>query len=235
MTKPRVLLVDDDETLVRLLSFALEQEGFEVAVARNGAEAVSETAETQPDLVILDIMMPVMDGWEACARIRELSDAPVVILSAKPTESDVVRGLELGADDYVKKPFGVQELLARLQALLRRSRSASPGERPVVLIEGGLKIDKIRHTATLDDQPLQLTPTEFKLLTFLVENSGRAVSQEEILIQVWGPEYAREKQYLKLFVHTLKKKIEADPARPRYLHTVRGVGYRLEQIPLAGA
>ncbi len=235
MTKPRVLLVDDDETLVRLLSFALEQEGFEVAVARNGAEAVSETGETQPDLVILDIMMPVMDGWEACARIRELSDAPVVILSAKPTESDVVRGLELGADDYVKKPFGVQELLARLQALLRRSRSASPGERPVVLIEGGLKIDKIRHTATLDDQPLQLTPTEFKLLTFLVENSGRAVSQEEILIQVWGPEYAREKQYLKLFVHTLKKKIEADPARPRYLHTVRGVGYRLEQIPLAGA
>ncbi len=235
MTKPRVLLVDDDETLVRLLSFALEQEGFEVAVARNGAEAVSETGETQPDLVILDIMMPVMDGWEACARIRELSDAPVVILSAKPTESDVVRGLELGADDYVKKPFGVQELLARLQALLRRSRSASPGERPAVLIEGGLKIDKIRHTATLDDQPIQLTPTEFKLLTFLVENSGRAVSQEEILIQVWGPEYAREKQYLKLFVHTLKKKIEADPARPRYLHTVRGVGYRLEQIPLAGA
>jgi DNA-binding response OmpR family regulator len=235
MTKPRVLLVDDDETLVRLLSFALEQEGFEVAVARNGAEAVSETGETQPDLVILDIMMPVMDGWEACARIRELSDAPVVILSAKPTESDVVRGLELGADDYVKKPFGVQELLARLQALLRRSRSASPGERPAVLIEGGLKIDKIRHTATLDDQPIQLTPTEFKLLTFLLENSGRAVSQEEILIQVWGPEYAREKQYLKLFVHTLKKKIEADPARPRYLHTVRGVGYRLEQIPLAGA
>ncbi len=235
MTKPRVLLVDDDETLVRLLSFALDQGGFEVALARNGAEAVSKTAETQPDLVILDIMMPVMDGWEACARIRELSDAPVVILSAKTTESDVVRGLELGADDYVKKPFGVQELLARLQALLRRSRSASPGERPAVLIEGGLKIDKIRHTATLDDQPLQLTPTEFKLLTFLVENSGRAVSQEEILIQVWGPEYAREKQYLKLFVHTLKKKIEADPARPRYLHTVRGVGYRLEQIPLAGA
>lgn len=235
MTKPRVLLVDDDETLVRLLSFALEQEGFEVAVARNGAEAVSETGETQPDLVILDIMMPVMDGWEACARIRELSDAPVVILSAKPTESDVVRGLELGADDYVKKPFGVQELLARLKALLRRSRSAAAGERPVVLMEGGLKIDKIRHTATLDDQPIQLTPTEFKLLTFLVENSGRAVSQEEILIQVWGPEYAREKQYLKLFVHTLKKKIEADPARPRYLHTVRGVGYRLEQIPLAGA
>ncbi len=235
MTKPRVLLVDDDETLVRLLSFALDQEGFEVAVARNGAEAVSETGETQPDLVILDIMMPVMDGWEACARIRELSDAPVVILSAKPTESDVVRGLELGADDYVKKPFGVQELLARLQALLRRSRSASPGERPAVLIEGGLKIDKIRHTATLDDQPIQLTPTEFKLLTFLVENSGRAVPQEEILIRVWGPEYAREKQYLKLFVHTLKKKIEADPARPRYLHTVRGVGYRLEQIPLAGA
>lgn len=235
MTKPRVLLVDDDETLVRLLSFALDQGGFEVAVARNGAEAVSETAETQPDLVILDIMMPVMDGWEACARIRELSDAPVVILSAKPTESDVVRGLELGADDYVKKPFGVQELLARLKALLRRNRSAAAGERPAVLMEGGLKIDKIRHTATLDDQPIQLTPTEFKLLTFLVENSGRAVSQEEILIQVWGPEYAREKQYLKLFVHTLKKKIEADPARPRYLHTVRGVGYRLEQIPLAGA
>ena len=235
MTKPRVLLVDDDETLVRLLSFALDQEGFEVAVARTGAEAVSETAETQPDLVILDIMMPVMDGWEACARICELSDAPVVILSAKTTESDVVRGLELGADDYVKKPFSVQELLARLKALLRRNRSAAADERPAVLMEGGLKIDKIRHTATLDDQPIQLTPTEFKLLTFLVENSGRAVSQEEILIQVWGPEYAREKQYLKLFVHTLKKKIEADPARPRYLHTVRGVGYRLEQIPLAGA
>ena len=235
MTKPRVLLVDDDETLVRLLSFALDQGGFEVTVARNGAEAVSETAETQPDLVILDIMMPVMDGWEACARICELSDAPVVILSAKTTESDVVRGLELGADDYVKKPFSVQELLARLKALLRRNRSAAADERPAVLMEGGLKIDRIRHTATLDDQPLPLTPTEFKLLTFLVENSGRAVPQEEILIQVWGPEYAREKQYLKLFVHTLKKKIEADPARPRYLHTVRGVGYRLEQIPLAGA
>lgn len=235
MTKPRVLLVDDDETLVRLLSFALDQGGFEVTVARNGAEAVSETAETQPDLVILDIMMPVMDGWEACARICELSDAPVVILSAKTTESDVVRGLELGADDYVKKPFSVQELLARLKALLRRNRSAAADERPAVLMEGGLKIDRIRHTATLDDQPLPLTPTEFKLLTFLVENSGRAVPQEEILIRVWGPEYAREKQYLKLFVHTLKKKIEADPARPRYLHTVRGVGYRLEQIPLAGA
>lgn len=235
MTKPRVLLVDDDETLVRLLSFALDQGGFEVTVARNGAEAVSETAETQPDLVILDIMMPVMDGWEACARICELSDAPVVILSAKTTESDVVRGLELGADDYVKKPFSVQELLARLKALLRRNRSAAADERPAVLMEGGLKIDRIRHTATLDDQPIQLTPTEFKLLTFLVENSGRAVPQEEILIRVWGPEYAREKQYLKLFVHTLKKKIEADPARPRYLHTVRGVGYRLEQIPLAGA
>lgn len=234
MTKPRVLLVDDDETLVRLLSFALDREGFEVSVAWNGAEAVRETRGTQPDVVILDIMMPVMDGWEACTKIREMGDVPVVILSAKSAESDVVHGLALGADDYVKKPFGVQELLARLQALLRRSASGPPGKRRAVLVEGALKLDALRHTASLNDQPLQLTPTEFRLLAFLMENSGRAISQEEILTRVWGREYAREKQYLKLFVHTLKKKIEADPAHPEYLHTLRGVGYRLGHVPAAG-
>lgn len=228
--KPRVLLVDDDETLVRLLSFALDREGFEVIVARNGAEAVERARGTPPDLVILDIMMPVMDGWEACTRIREMSDVPVLVLSAKSAESDIVHGLALGADDYVKKPFGVQELLARIQALLRRTRSAPPGERRSVLVEGELKLDAVRHTVTLNDRPLQLTPTEFKLLAFLLENSGRVIPQTEILTRVWGPEYAGEKQYLKLFIHSLKKKIEADPAHARYLHTVRGVGYRLEQV-----
>ncbi len=233
--KPRVLLVDDDETLVRLLDFALDREGYEVTVARDGAEAVQRIRGTQPDIVILDIMMPVMDGWEACTKIRQMRDVPIVVLSAKSTESDVVHGLSLGADDYVKKPFGVQELVARIQALLRRSGSAPPGERRTVLVEGELELDELRHTVTLDGQPLQLTPTEFRLLTFLLENSGRVIPHGEILTRVWGPEYAREKQYLKLFIHNLKKKIEADPAHPRYLHTVRGVGYLLEQVPAAGA
>lgn len=230
-----VLLVDDDETLVNLLGFALDSDGFSVSVARNGAEAIRTAAANRPDLVILDIMMPGVDGWEACTRMRQQADVPIILLSARGTEEDVIRGLALGADDYVKKPFAVRELLARVEALLRRTGPEAEEQRQSHLTEGVLEIDLARHEVHLGGDLLQLTPTEFRLLAFLMRNRGRVVPQDEILTHVWGPGYAKEKQYLKLFVHTLKKKIEADPGDPRYLHTVRGFGYRLGDSALEAA
>ena len=230
-----VLLVDDDKTLVSLLSFALDSEGFSVSVARSGAEAIRMAESSRPDLVILDIMMPGVDGWEACARMRQRADVPIIILSARGTEQDVIRGLSLGADDYVKKPFAVGELLARVDALLRRTNSETEEGRQSQMIEGDLQIDLARHEVYLGDEPVLLTPTEFRLLAFLMRNRGRVVPQDEILTNVWGPKYATEKQYLKLFIHTLKKKVEVNPGQPRYLHTVRGVGYRLGDSVVAAA
>jgi DNA-binding response OmpR family regulator len=222
-----VLLVDDDETLTSLLSFALDRDGFAVSVARDGAEAIRMAGHSRPDLVILDVMMPGVDGWETCTRLRQQADVPIMILSARGTEQDVVRGLSLGADDYLKKPFAVGELRARVDALLRRAVPPTEEQRHSLMTEGDLEINLARHEVYHHGDPVKLTPTEFRLLVFLMRNRGRVIPQEEILTNVWGPKYKGEKQYLKLFVHTLKKKIEADPAQPRYLHTVRGVGYRL--------
>lgn len=230
--KHKILLVDDDETLTGLLGYALDNGGYHVDVANNGAEAVTLAGRTNPDLVILDVMMPGVDGWQACTQIRQKADVPILILSAKSTDNDVVHGLSLGADDYVKKPFSVAELLARVGALLRRQESgpnANAGWTQIV--EGELAIDVAKHVATLNDRPLHLTPKEFELLLILMRERGHAVPQDKILLAVWGPDYRNEKQYLKLFIHTLKKKIEADPQHPQYIHTVRGIGYRLSYEP----
>ena len=230
--KQRILLVDDDETLTGLLSYTLDSGGYEVQIANNGAEAISMASRTNPDLVIMDVMMPEVDGFEACTRIRQSGDIPILMLSAKSTDGDVIRGLSLGADDYVKKPFSVAELLARVSALLRRHDAGTDSAVETrQMTEGGLVVDIAKHVVHRDGEPVHITPTEFKLLLVLMRARGEAVPSEKILVTVWGPEYRTEKQYLKLYVHTLKKKLERNPREPQYVHTVRGVGYRLAYEP----
>ena len=225
--KERILLIDDDASLTRVLALALEEGGYQVQVAGNGLDGLQRLYQWRPDLVILDVMMPRMDGWETCRRIRELSDVPILMLTAKGGEADELKGLRGGADLYMAKPFAVSVLLARVEALLRRSRLASPPARDHVVTAGDLRIDLARHEVTLAGQPIDLSPTEFRLLATLASRPGEVVPHRELLTQVWGPEYAGEDLYLKLYICYLRQKIETDPSHPRYVILKRGVGYYL--------
>jgi len=232
---PCVLVVDDDQNLVRLLSESLESGGYQVVSAVNGLEGLRQLYLTRPDLVVLDVMMPRMDGWETLARVREMSDVPVIMLTARDVESDRLRGFELGVDDYVTKPFSLAELNARVRAVLGRA-ARTGGERvapPVVV--GDLVVDFGARRALKAGQPLALTPTEYRLLAVLAENAGRTLSHEQLLERVWGPEYVDEPGYVKRYVWYLRQKVEDDPSQPRYVETVRGFGYRLAKEPGAGA
>lgn len=224
----KILLIDDDRDLLKLLEVGLEQEGFEVLTAVDGSEGLRVAFRVHPDLVILDIMLPGMDGWETCRRLRELSGVPIIMLTAKAREMDIVRGLTLGADDYITKPFGVSELVARVQACLRRAESGNSRVPSAMLSSGDLTIDFARHRVMLRGEPVDLTPTEFRLLSYLARNRGSVVPHRTLLREVWGPEYEDELQYLKLYVHYLRRKIEDDPHQPEYVITQWGVGYRLQ-------
>lgn len=224
MAKAKLLLIDDDTALLTLLGQYLEQASYEVRYAETGAQGLLLAGEEEPDLVILDIMMPGMDGWETCARLRQVSSVPVIMLTAKGEEADKLRGFRLGVDDYVTKPFSFAELTARVGAVLQRAqlvRGSSQGRYRF----GDLEIDLDSHLVMRGGRVVDLTPTEFRLLRCLVENAGRVLSAEYLLEQVWGPEYVDAVGYIRRYVWFLRQKIEEDPAHPQHILTEREFGY----------
>ncbi len=218
-----VLVVDDEPQIRRVLRTALQAEGYAVRLAATGSEALDAAAAGGVDLLVLDLGLPDLDGGEVCARLRAWSQVPVIVLSVREAESEKVRALDRGADDYLVKPFGIAELLARIRAALRRAREEVG--LPVVR-HGGLQIDLARHRVQLDGHEVHLTPTEYELLAYLATHRGKVLTHQMILSRVWGPEYEGEVQYLRVFVSQLRRKIEAEPRSPRYLLTEVGVGYR---------
>ena len=225
-----VLIVDDEPRYVRLIAVNLEASGFAVLSARDGQSALDLAAARQPDLVLLDIGLPVLDGFEVCRRIREFSDAPIIMLTAKAGEADKVRGLDAGADDYLTKPFGPGELLARIRAVLRRARLPEDQRPAPVFRAGELTVDFAQHLVRLGEREVPLTPTEYKLLAQLARHAGRVVATEALLHRIWGPEYGDETQHVRLYVSRLRQKLEDDPEHPRWIVTRPGVGYML-QVP----
>jgi DNA-binding response OmpR family regulator len=226
--KAKLLLIDDDTTLVRALSIYLERAGYEVHSAVNGVEGLRRLFDLRPDLVVLDVMMPQLDGWETCQRIRDMSTVPIIMLTARGQEAERVRGLELGADDYVAKPFSLKELEARIEAVLRRTRTQDNSARASVLyVTEDLIIDSDSWEVRRNGERVELTSTEARLLFYLAENAGRVLSHRQILEEVWGPEYIDNLDYTKLFIWRLRHKIEPDPAQPKYILTERGIGYRM--------
>ena len=223
MRKPRVLVVDDEPQMVGLIAYALEQEGFETLTAYDGEKALLKVEEEKPDLVILDVVIPEPDGFEVCQRIRQRTAIPVIMLTVKREEVDRIRGLELGADDYVTKPFSHRELILRVKAILRRTGVSEARER---IVSGDLSIDFLRHQVTLRDRPVDLTPTEFRLLGCLAGNAGRVLTWRALLKEVWCyDEWQAGPELVKVHIRRLRKKIEPDPSEPHFVLTVRGVGY----------
>lgn len=221
-----ILVVDDEERMARFIRLNLEHDGFQVIDAFRGMQAIQKLRDTLPDLVILDVMLPDLDGFEVLKLIRETSSVPVIMLTAKGEEDDRVRGLELGADDYVTKPFSPRELVSRVRAVLRRNDSSGISGKEVIDVDGRLKIDFSRREVWVDDSLVKLRPTEYRLLYHLVQNAGWVMTYDQILSKVWGYEYRDEPHYVRLYINYLRQKIEKDPANPKYILTERGVGYR---------
>ena len=226
MAEASVLVVEDEDNLLEALRYNLDREGYEVLTASDGEQGLASARSSAPDLVILDIMLPNLDGLDVCRAIRRESDVPVLMLTAKGEEADRVVGLELGADDYVVKPFSMRELLARVRALLRRSRTSQDSPPLERISVGGLEIDLVRHSVTLQGKPVKLAPREFELLTLFARNEGRALTRDQILDGIWGRGYVGDSRTVDVHVRGLRKKIEADPNSPRLIVTLRGVGYR---------
>lgn len=220
-----VLLVDDDPQLIRLVRANLESVGYRVMAAIDAQEALETIDREMPDLIVLDIMLPEVDGYELCRRIREFASIPIIMLTAKVEDIDKVKGLRLGADDYVTKPFNVQELLARIEAVLRRTRSSDEPDSPRVVTVGDVTIDFFHRRVLIRGQEVALTLTEYKLLSQLIANAGRVMLHRELLTRVWGPEYQGELEYLRAYILHLRRKIEEDSHRPRYIITQSGIGY----------
>jgi two-component system, OmpR family, response regulator len=222
-----ILLVDDEDSIQKLLTYPLEREGFRVLQARDGEEALRQFASERVDLVVLDLMLPKLDGLEVCKRLRAESEVPIIMLTARDDELDKVLGLELGADDYITKPFSIREFRSRVRALLRRASAprqvASDGE---TISAGGLRIDLSRRTVEVRNQPVQLTYVEFELLRVLAAHPGRVYSRRMLLEALWGGADYREPRTIDVHVRHLREKLEPDPAEPAYILTVRGVGYR---------
>jgi len=223
----KILIVEDDPPTTRMLGDALSDANYQVVVARHGLEGLRRFYSERPDLVILDVMMPKLDGWEICRRIREFSYIPIIMLTAKGAEADRVRGLEYGADDYLVKPFSMRELKARVRAVLRRVHMP-PLRDSVVSIDGGkLTINLTRREAMVRGERVSLTPTEYRLLAYLARNAGRTLPHDAILQNVWGYGYSGATGNLKLYIWYLRRKVEEDPSHPQYIVTERGIGYRL--------
>ncbi|MCS7060276.1 MAG: response regulator transcription factor [Anaerolineae bacterium] len=221
-----VLVVDDEPRMINFIRMNLELEGYRVISATDGLDAVRKAREMLPDLVLLDIMMPEMDGYETLQAIREESTVPVIMLTAKSEESDKVKGLDLGADDYITKPFSPRELVSRVKAVIRRAELPAQVDKAPIVIDDRLSIDFNRREVIVEGKPVKLRPTEWRLLYHLVQNAGWVVPHETLLSKVWGWEYRDETQYLRLYITYLRQKIEPDPAHPRYIFTERGMGYR---------
>ncbi len=221
----RILVVDDEERMVRFIRMNLEHDGFQVMEALNGKQAIERLRDT-PDLVLLDVMMPDLDGFEVLETIRGVSSVPVIMLTAKGEEDDRVRGLELGADDYITKPFSPRELVSRVKAVLRRTEGATGSMHGLIEVDDRLKIDFDRREIWLEGKLVKLRPTEYRLLFHLVQNAGWVVAHDQLLQKVWGYEYRDEPHYVRLYINYLRQKLEKDPSDPKYILTERGVGYR---------
>ena len=224
--KGKLLAIDDDHTLAEALRLYLSRCGYQVISAADGTEGLHKLHSEKPDLVILDIVMPGMSGWDVCRRIRQVSPVPIIMLTARGQEMDKIMGLKLGADDYVTKPFSLRELEARIQAILHRTRLAPPTRASTIYADDSLVIDAGRMEVTRKGETVNLTGMERRLLFYLAENAGRIVTPRQILEQVWGPEYVDEAAYVKLYIWRIRQKIEDDPRNPRYILTERGLGYR---------
>jgi two-component system OmpR family response regulator len=230
----KVLLVEDDRTLLDVLKYNLTKEGHDVITASDGVEALDVARDNKPDLIVLDVMLPKLDGFEVCRILRREMTVPILMLTAKASETDKVVGLELGADDYMTKPFSMREFLARIRAMLRRAEmtriaaSSAQETAPSIIKTGGLEIDFARHKVSQSGTSIDLSPKEFDLLTFLVKNREQVFSRDQLLEKVWGYDYAGDTRTVDVHVRWLRQKIEVDPANPRHLLTVRGIGYKFE-------
>jgi len=227
-TGPTVVVIEDEPQIRRFLRAALVSQGYRFYEAATGHEGLAEAATRQPDVIILDLGLPDLDGLEIIRRVREWTSVPIIVLSARDQEGDKIRALDLGADDYVSKPFGVGELLARMRAALRHAAIASQQRVEPVFTLGALQVDLMRRRVSVGGTEVHLTPIEYKLLTTLVRHAGNVVTHRQLLKEVWGPTYEDQAHYLRVFMLQLRRKLEADPARPRYLRTEPGVGYRLD-------
>jgi two-component system KDP operon response regulator KdpE len=223
--KARVLVVDDEIEIVRALQRSLTGHGYEVLVAGKGEQALEIIEQSSPDLMVLDLGLPGMSGLEVCQRVREQSDLPIIVISVKNKERDKVMALDLGADDYISKPFGINEVLARIRVALRHAERMMPRTEPIMAI-GPLQIDFAQKLVTVNGQEIKLTPTEYDLLKVFVVNSGKIMTQQMLLTQVWGTSHDAKAHYLHVYIGQLRRKIEPDPAHPRFLITISGVGYR---------
>jgi two-component system, OmpR family, KDP operon response regulator KdpE len=225
---PKVLVVDDEPNILSTLAPLLRSRGYEVSTAMNGRSAIEIVDRQQPDLIVLDLGLPDIDGVEVCRTVRETSNVPIVVLSARGAEEDKVRALDVGADDYVTKPFGAEELLARVRAALRRAEAPAPASEPIV--RGDLVIDRERFRVLRHGEEVRLTPKEFELLTFLAQHPGRVLTHRTILKAIWGPNAVDQPEHLRVLVGALRKKIEPNPASPKYILTEPWVGYRFADV-----
>ncbi len=223
-TGQRVLVVDDETSIRRYLRTALSAQGFAIHEASNGQEAINAVVSTHPNLIILDLGLPDIDGVEVTRRLREWSQTPIIILSVREAENDKIAALDAGADDYLTKPFGTGELMARMRVALRRLSSTS--DEPILQVDN-LKMDLSRRLVTMDDQPVSLTPNEYEILRLLLQHAGKVLTHHQLLRQVWGTAYESEMHMLRVNISNIRRKIEPDPARPHYLITEPGVGYRI--------
>jgi two-component system response regulator RegX3 len=220
----KILIVEDEESIGQALEYQLRRDGFEVSWAKDGIIGLRAFEASEPDLVLLDLMLPGMSGEDLCKRIRKSSQVPIVVLTAKDTEVDTVVGLELGADDYVTKPFSMRELVARIRAVLRRSQPSEPGS--AVLEGGGIVLDPERFEASVRGKPIRLTLKEFQVLEALMTNAGRVMTREALIEDVWGSDYVGDTRTLDVHIKRLRAKCEEDPQRPKHIQTVRGLGYK---------
>jgi len=228
MRKTRILVVDDEFSIIKFLRATLKAKGYEVLAAMDGAEGLQTIEMELPDLVILDIMMPKMDGFEVCRQLRKWSQIPIIMLSARGDESDKVKCLELGADDYITKPFGAEELVSRVRAVLRRTETARAIPTRPFFICDNLEINFVERRVTVAGKEVKLTPTEYNLLQELVLNANKVLTHSMLLGKIWGPEYREEREYLRVFIGRLRKELEPDPESPRYIITISGVGYQFK-------
>jgi two-component system KDP operon response regulator KdpE len=221
----RILVVDDEIEIMRALQRSLSAHGYEVFTAGSGEEALDAITHHRPDLILLDLGLPGISGLEVCKRVREQTNLPIIVLSVKDTEHDKVRALDLGADDYVSKPFSINEVLARVRVALRHSAQVQSGTEPI-FTNGPLRVDFSQRLVQIDGKEVKLTPTEYDLLKALIHNSGKIMTRQMLLAQVWGTGYGTEAHYLHVYIGQLRRKIEPDPAQPRFILTISGVGYR---------
>jgi len=226
MPKEKILIVDDEARILRLVRSNLEPHGYKVLTAMDGESALTAAEMNDPDLIILDLMLPRLDGFEVCRRLREFSTVPIIILTAKGEEVDKVRGLELGADDYLTKPFGVPELIARIKAVLRRTHVPVAQKHEPIFNLGTFSVNFAQRRVSANGRDVKLSPTEYKLLYELVTNAGRIVLHQDLLARVWRREYRDETEYLRVYIRYLRQKIEEDPSQPKLILTEPGVGYR---------